>query len=92
MKIPGWLKSYTGKELTIKTVSGTEFPEDLSGISLIIHCGGCMLNEREVRFRMKCAEDAGIPMTNYGVVIAYMKGILPRSLEILPDIAKVLTK
>lgn len=92
VKIPKWLKSYTNKELTIKTVSGTEFPEDLSGISLIIHCGGCMLNEREVRFRMKCAEDAGIPMTNYGVVIAYMKGILPRSLEILPDIAKVLTK
>ena len=92
VKIPGWLKSYTGKELTIKTVSGTEFPEDLSGTSLIIHCGGCMLNEREVRFRMKCVEDAGIPMTNYGVVIAYMKGILTRSLEILPDIAKVLTK
>lgn len=92
VKIPNWLKSYTGKELTIKTVSGTEFLEDLSPFSLIIHCGGCMLNEREVRYRMKCAEDAGVPMTNYGVVIAYMKGILPRSLEILPDIAEALTK
>lgn len=90
VKIPNWLRSYTKKQLHIKTVSGTEFPEDLTPYSCIIHCGGCMLNECEVRYRMKCASDAGVPMTNYGVVIAYMQGILPRSLEILPDIAKFL--
>lgn len=92
VKIPRWLRTFTNKEITIKTVSGTEFPEDLSSYSLIIHCGGCMLNEREVRYRAKCAADAEIPMTNYGVVIAYMQGILPRSLEILPDIAKFLNQ
>lgn len=90
VKIPTWLKKYTNKNINIKTVSGLEFPEDLSGISLIIHCGGCMLNEREVRYRMKTAEDSGVPMTNYGVLIAYMKGILPRALEVLPDIKKLL--
>ncbi len=87
VKIPRWLKEYTGKELIIKTSTGTEFPEELSEYSLIIHCGGCMLNEREVRYRMKCAEDAGVPITNYGTAIALMKGILKRSIEIFPDLA-----
>ena len=64
--------------------SGREFPEDLSSYSMIIHCGGCMLNEREVRYRMKCAEDQSVPMTNYGITIAYMQGILARSLSIFP--------
>jgi len=86
MKIPRWLKNYTGKEIDIKTVSGTEFPDDLSPYSLVIHCGGCMLTEREVRYRMKCAEDQHIPFTNYGVTIAYMQGILERCLGILPDL------
>lgn len=90
VKIPQWLTTYTGKDVKIETVSGTDFPEDVSDFQLIIHCGGCMLNEREVRYRMKCAKDAGVPMTNYGVVIARMKGILKRSLEILPDVAKFL--
>jgi len=90
VKIPNWLFKYTNKKINIKTVSGTEFPEDLSEFSLIIHCGGCMLGDREVLYRTKCARDAGVPMTNYGVVIAYMKGILPRSLEILPEIKKLL--
>lgn len=83
VKIPGWLKKFTGKNLTIETASGRDFPEDLSRYSLIIHCGGCMLNEREMRYRQKCAEDAGVPFTNYGIVIARMKGILGRSMEIL---------
>lgn len=83
VKIPGWLKKFTGKSLVIETASGRDFPEDLSRYSLIIHCGGCMLNEREMRYRQKCAEDAGVPFTNYGIVIARMKGILGRSMEIL---------
>lgn len=84
VKIPRWLKNHTKKDINIKTCSGTEFPEELSEFALIIHCGGCMLNEREMRYRMKCAVDAGIPFTNYGVLIAFMHGILDRSLEIFP--------
>lgn len=76
VKIPQWLKGYTGKELYIENSAGRDFPEDLSPYSLVIHCGGCMLNEKEVKYRMKCAVDQGIPFTNYGIVIAYMKGIL----------------
>lgn len=86
VKIPRWLRQYTDKNLKIETTSGTEYPEDLSGYSLIIHCGGCMLNEREVQYRMKCAVDSGIPFTNYGITIAYMKGILKRSLGIFPHL------
>ena len=86
VKIPNWLRSYTKKELVIKTCSGTSFPEDLKGISLIIHCGGCMLTQREVLWRQKQAQDAGVPMTNYGVLIAYMQGILTRSLELFPEL------
>lgn len=84
VKLPRWLKQYTDKELIIETSSGTEFPEDLSQYALVIHCGGCMLNEREVKYRMKCATDQGIPFTNYGIAIAQMKGILKRSIEIFP--------
>ena len=76
VKIPRWLKQHTGKELIIETSSGTEFPEDLTSYALVIHCGGCMLNEREVKYRMKCAEDQKVPFTNYGIAIAQMKGIL----------------
>lgn len=90
VKIPRRLKEYTGKNFEIKTVSGTEFPEDLTPFSLIIHCGGCMLGEREVRCRVKCAQDACVPITNYGVALAYMQGILTRCLEILPDILECL--
>lgn len=84
VKIPRWLKNYTGRNVQIELSSGREFPEDLSPYSLIIHCGGCMLNEREVKYRMKCALDQGIPFTNYGIIIAYMQGILKRSIEIFP--------
>ena len=79
VKIPRWLKEYTGKNLQLEFTSGTEFPDDLSCYKMIIHCGGCMLNEREMNYRLKCAEDAGVPMTNYGTSIAHMKGILKRS-------------
>jgi len=81
VKIPRWLLSSTGKKLTIRTCSGTEFPEDLSGISLVIHCGGCMLNEREVQFRMQRAVSQHIPFTNYGILISKMNGILERALK-----------
>lgn len=86
VKLPKWLKEYTGRELAIETSSGTEFPEELSEFSLVIHCGGCMLNEREMRYRMKCSVDQGIPFTNYGTAIAYLNGILRRSTEIFPDL------
>lgn len=86
VKIPRWLRNYTKKELKIELSSGTEFPEDLGRYKLIIHCGGCMLNEREMKYRLKCAMDAGVPITNYGIAIAYMQGILRRSLEPFPHI------
>jgi len=86
VKIPRWLKQHTGKELIIETSSGTEFPENLTSYALVIHCGGCMLNEREVKYRMKCAEDQRVPFTNYGIAIAQMKGILKRSIELFPNL------
>lgn len=85
VKLPNWLKKHTGKQLEFAFSSGTEFPEDLSKYKLIIHCGGCMLNEREVRYRMKCAQDQNVPITNYGTAIAFMNGILKRSLSVLGD-------
>ena len=87
VKIPAWIKQCTGKELNFEFTSGTGFPDSLSGYSLIVHCGGCMLNEREIKYRLSCAEDEGIPVTNYGILIAYVTGILKRSVEIFPDIA-----
>lgn len=81
VKIPNWLKKYTGKELRFETSSGTGFPEKLDKYALIIHCGACMLHEREMKYRICEAEDLGVPIVNYGVAIAYMKGILKRSLE-----------
>ncbi len=86
VKIPRWLREHTGKELDLRFTSGREFPEDLSSYALVIHCGGCMLTEREVKYRMKCAVDQNVPITNYGVAIAHMHGILKRSLEIFPDL------
>ena len=86
VKIPNWLRKFTGKEIHIKTCSGAEFPDDLSPYAMVIHCGGCMLNEREVRYRTKCAVDQGVPITNYGILIAHMNGILKRSVEIFPEL------
>ena len=83
VKLPNWIRKYSGKKLNFEFTSGTEFPEDVSDYKLIIHCGGCMLNEREMRSRLRNAADQEIPMTNYGIAIAYMKGILERSVECL---------
>ena len=92
VKLPRLLRNYTGKELNIETSSGMGFPEDLSPYAMVIHCGGCMLNEREVRFRMKCAQDQGVPITNYGIAIAHMRGILKRSVQMLPQVREMLEK
>ena len=81
VKLPAWIRKYTEKNLEFSFTSGTEFPDELGEYSLIVHCGGCMLNEREMKYRLSCAEDQGVPMTNYGIIIAYMNGILERSLE-----------
>ena len=81
VKIPNAVKKYTGKNLNFEFTSGGEFPLDLSKYSLIIHCGGCMLNEREMKFRIACANDSGIPLENYGILLAQVNGSLKRSLE-----------
>lgn len=81
VKLPNWLKAYTGKKLVYEFTSGGSFPEDVSSYKVIIHCGGCMLNEKEVMYRMKNALDQGVPFTNYGTAIALTQGILDRSLE-----------
>ena len=90
VKIPKWIREYTGKEIRIETTSGTEFPDELGKYRLIVHCGGCMLNEREMKYRLSCAQDQGVPMTNYGILIAYVKGILKRSVEVFPEIESLL--
>ena len=92
VKLPRLLRTYTGKELNIENSSGMGFPEDLSPYAMVVHCGGCMLNEREVRFRMKCAQDQGVPITNYGIAIAHMRGILKRSVQMLPQVREMLEK
>lgn len=81
VKIPGWLQKETGKTLRFSFVSGGEFPQELSPYRLVIHCGGCMLNAREMKYRIACGEDAGVPVTNYGILISYLKGILERSID-----------
>ena len=86
VKLPRWIKDYTKKRLDFRFTSGTEFPEDLSEYKMIVHCGGCMLNEREMKYRLKCAEDQNVPITNFGILIAYMKGILERSIAMFPDL------
>ena len=88
VKIPHWLTEHTKKKLLFETSSGQTFPEDLQKYQLIIHCGGCMLNQREMLYRMKCAKDQGVPMTNYGTLIAHLHGILQRSLELFPYLAE----
>ncbi|MDD6183782.1 MAG: [FeFe] hydrogenase H-cluster maturation GTPase HydF [Lachnospiraceae bacterium] len=90
VKLPRWIRQYTGKDIDFVFSSGTEFPEDLSPYKLIVHCGGCMLNEREMKYRLACATDQNIPITNYGILIAYMQGILKRSLLPFPSIAMML--
>lgn len=90
VKLPRWIRNYTGKDLEFEYSSGRDFPDDVTKYSLIVHCGGCMLNEREMRYRQKCALDQKIPITNYGIAIAYMQGILKRCVEMFPDVRKEL--
>lgn len=90
VKLPGWIRKYTQRKPKFVFCSGTEFPEDLSEYRLVVHCGGCMLNEREMRHRMKCAVEQNVPFSNYGITIAYMNGILKRSVEMLPEISGML--
>lgn len=86
VKMPEWIMNYTKKDIYFDFTSGGEFPEDLSKYALIVHCGGCMLNEREMKYRIGCAKDRNVPIANYGTMIAYMNGILKRSVEIFPDL------
>ena len=90
VKLPRWIRNYTGKDLEFEYSSGRDFPEDVTKYNLIVHCGGCMLNEREMRYRQKCALDQEIPITNYGIAIAYMQGILKRCVEMFTDVRKEL--
>lgn len=92
VKLPCWVREYTGKELHFVFTSGREFPEDLSPYSLVIHCGGCMLNEREMRYRLQYSQDQGVPFTNYGIAIAQIHGILARSLSPFPKLQEELHK
>ncbi len=88
VKIPGWIKKQTGKDVIFESVSGKDFPDDLSGYKVVIHCGGCMINENEVSARREKAKAQGVPFTNYGTVIAHINGILKRSVEVFPDLYK----
>ena len=90
VKLPRWIGEYTKKQLNYAFTSGTEFPDDLTPYKMIVHCGGCMLNQREMKYRMSCALDQGVPMTNYGILIAQLKGILKRSVAVFPEIAALL--
>ncbi len=91
VKIPAMIKRHTGKsDLQFEFTSGGQFPESLRGYDLVVHCGGCMLNEREIRYRGKCAADEGVPFTNYGIALAYMNGILKRSLSVFPELVEKL--
>ncbi len=90
VKLPNWIKKYTGKSLNFEFSSGTEFPKDLSKYALIIHCGGCMLNEKEMKSRLSIAKDFEVPITNYGITIAHVNGILKRSTEVFSEIKNIL--
>lgn len=92
VKLPNWINKHTEKQINYEFTSGGEFPEELSKYALIIHCGACMLNEREMKSRVRRAVDSGVPITNYGTAIAHMHGILRRSLAPFPDILKELDK
>ena len=87
VKLPNWIRNYTGKELSFEFTSGGEFPEDLSPYALVVHCGGCMLNDREMKARIARAVAQNVPITNYGICIAQVHGILKRSVELFSDVA-----
>lgn len=85
VKLPKWIEEYTGKKFDFKFTSGTEFPVDLSPYKLIVHCGGCTLNEREMKYRLRCTNEQNIPITNYGILISYMQKILMRCINVFPE-------
>lgn len=89
-KMPEWIRNYTGKKPVFKFTSGTEFPDDVSSYKMVVHCGGCMLNEREMKYRIACCQDQGVPITNYGILIAQVTGILKRSLGPFPEMQKLI--
>ena len=89
-KLPKWIREYTGKEPVFEFTSGTEFPDDVTSYKMVIHCGGCMLNEREMKYRIACCQDQNVPITNYGIAIARMTDILKRSLEPFPEMQKLI--
>lgn len=89
-KIPQWLRDHTGARLQLEFTSGNQFPEDVSGYKLVIHCGGCMLTRRQMRWRQRCCVDQKVPVTNYGILIAHLNGILKRTLEPFGDTAALL--
>lgn len=88
-KMPEWIRNYTGKEPVFEFTSGTEFPDDVSSYKMVVHCGGCMLNEREMKYRIACCQDQGVPITNYGILIAQVTGILKRSLGPFPEMQEL---
>ena len=88
-KIPDWIRNYTGKKPVFEFTSGTEFPDDVSSYKMVVHCGGCMLNEREMKYRIACCRDQGVPITNYGLLIAQVTEILKRSLGPFPEMQKL---
>lgn len=88
-KIPDWIRNYTGKKPVFEFTSGTEFPDNVSSYKMVVHCGGCMLNEREMKYRIACCHDQGVPITNYGLLIAQVTGILKRSLGPFPEMQKL---
>ena len=90
VKLPSWINGYTRKTLSYSFTSGTEFPDDVSQYALVVHCGGCMLNEREMKSRMERCTEQGVPVTNYGIAIAQMHGILKRSLTPFPEVLNLL--
>ncbi|MBQ3028992.1 MAG: [Lachnospiraceae bacterium] len=90
VKLPAMIRKFTGKKPEFVFTSGREFPEELDGIRLVIHCGGCMLTERELSYRKKTAEGETVPFTNYGIAMAFMNGILKRSVALFPEVAKLL--
>ncbi|MGI5900845.1 MAG: [FeFe] hydrogenase H-cluster maturation GTPase HydF [Desulfitobacteriia bacterium] len=90
VKLPQWIKKHTGKDFRYSFTSGQEFPAVLSAYKLIIHCGGCMLNDREMKYRQQCAREQGVPITNYGLLIAHLQGVLKRSLSIFPHYRSLL--
>lgn len=90
VRIPNWLRQYTGKELYFTTCSGKDFPEDLTGYKMVVHCGACTLQEKEMQYRMRLAKEQKVPMVNYGIMISFLKGVLSRSIQIFPETAKFL--